>query len=249
MCLIVFSYKAIKNYDLIIAANRDEFYHRRTKPAAYWEEDRRIWGGRDLESGGSWMGVRSDGRFAFLTNYRNLYLPSLSQTESRGLLIRDFLLGDQSPQQFQKEKESGSQNFEGFNLIFGDRSSAYYWNPKKYLFQELAPGIYGLSNGVLDEPWFKVTQAKQFFQAELDKGMFQNPEPFFGFLQDRTQAQDSELPDTGMGMDREKMLSSIFIELPGYGTRSSTYVALPEVDSPSSVEKGDLILKEQVWIS
>lgn len=249
MCLIVFSYKATDNFDLIIAANRDEFYHRKTKSAEYWEEDLRIWGGRDLESGGSWMGIRSDGRFAFLTNYRNLYLPSLTQPESRGHLVRDFLLGDQNPQEYYKEKELGSQNFEGFNLVFGDTSSAYYWNPKRSLFYELTPGIYGLSNGVLDEPWFKVTQAKQFFKDKLGKEMILNPEPFFEFLQDRTQAPDSELPDTGMGKEQEKLLSSIFIEFPGYGTRSSTYVALPKLDSFFSEGKRDIILKEKVWIS
>ncbi|MCG9873423.1 MAG: NRDE family protein [Leptospiraceae bacterium] len=242
MCLISFSYKFPEGNHFVLAANRDEFYDRKTLAANSWEEDPRVWGGRDLQNGGAWLGVRVDGRFAFLTNYRDFRLKPLASPISRGHLVRDFLLSEDSPKAFIESRITNSSSYEGFNLIVGNHTSAHYWNNIKKLEHELAPGIYSVSNGILDEPWPKLQKAKSRFSSLIessDKNQF-DPNQFFNYLQDKTQAEEDKLPDTGIPRDKEKALSSIFIELPGYGTRSSTFVSFPQ--------NGRVIREERVWI-
>lgn len=247
MCLVAFAFRYPIGYDLVLVANRDEFHARKTAPAQYWEEDPRIWGGKDLEGGGTWMGVREDGRFAFLTNYRNLYLPPVSQPRSRGLLVRDYLLGEKDPQEYLKIQIPQADSFDGFSLVVGDRNSAWYWNPKVGVCKSLDPGIYGLSNGVLDEPWWKLTRAKSRLSEIISEGNLDRVphDRFWDILADRRQAPEGGLPDTGIGEEKERSLSSIFIDLPGYGTRSSTIAILPSVASGLSQQS---VLKEKTWI-
>lgn len=242
MCLISFSYKYPEGTHFILAANRDEFYQRKTLPADTWVEDPRVWGGRDLQNGGAWLGVRVDGRFAFLTNYRDFRLKPVSQPISRGHLVRDFLLSEDAAKNFIQSRHDNASSYEGFNLIIGDHNSAYYWNNIKNLVQTIEPGIYSVSNGILNEPWPKLLKAKSRFSSLVDStnNTHIDPNQFFNYLQDKTLAEDKDLPDTGIPKDKEKALSSIFIELPGYGTRSSTFVSFPQ--------QGKVIREERVWI-
>ncbi|MCC5816761.1 MAG: NRDE family protein [Leptospira sp.] len=248
MCLIAFSFQYPINYHLIVAANRDEFFNRKTAPANYWEEDTRIWGGKDLEGGGTWMGVREDGRFAFLTNYRNLHLVPISNPISRGQLVREFLISELEPKDYIQSKKEFSGRYEGFNLVVGDLNTALYWNNKLDLLHELQKGIYTISNGTLLDNWYKTDIIKDDFQAFLDRGNIGDREAIFQMLKNGTRAPKSKLPDTGIGEEKEWALSSPFIELPGYGTRSSTYVALKMDNTQESRKVAPIVLEERVWV-
>ncbi|WCL49849.1 NRDE family protein [Leptospira sp. GIMC2001] len=240
MCLIVFSYKYPSDYFLVLASNRDEFYSRATSQADYWQEDPSIWGGRDLLNNGTWLGIGKENRFAFLTNYRNLRLPPIKNPISRGHLVRDFLLGNDSPDTYKNLVLEKKDSYEGFNLVFGDQNQAFYLNNKKNLSYRLEPGIYGLSNGVLNESWPKTDRTKSAFTDLLNQNKLNDSDAFFSILSDRSFARVEELPDTGLGMERELAISAPFIEVPGYGTRSSCYVALPH--------QGKAILQEKVYV-
>jgi uncharacterized protein with NRDE domain len=241
MCLISFAYKFPEGHHLILAGNRDEFYTRKTLAADSWKEDPRVWGGRDLENDGAWLGVRVDGRFAFITNYRNLKLDPVSNPISRGHLVRDFLLGEMEPEDYIYSRMGQAESFEGFNLVVGNNETAIYWNNRMNIYQKLNPGIYGLSNGILNENWPKLKKAKEEFTLIIQKDHnLTESNPYFQILQDATLAEDNELPNTGLPFEKEKYLSSIFIQLPGYGTRSSTFVSFPR--------QGKVVREEKVWI-
>jgi uncharacterized protein with NRDE domain len=239
--MIAFAYNFPEGQHLILAGNRDEFYARKTLAADSWKEDPRIWGGRDLENDGAWLGVRVDGRFAFITNYRNLRNDPVHNPISRGHLVRDFLLSESDPEDFIYSRMGQSESFEGFNLVVGNKESAIYWNNRMSIYQKLNPGIYGLSNGILNENWPKLNRAKNEFSRIIQQdNNFKDSNSYFQILQDSTLAADKDLPDTGLPFEKEKYLSSIFIQLPGYGTRSSTFVSFPN--------QGKVVREERVWI-
>lgn len=216
MCLIALAYKIHPEYPLIIAANRDEFLERPTKAAEFWPDAPHILAGKDLKAGGTWMGVTKSGRFAALTNYRDLRRDRVDGP-SRGQLVLKALDGGVDG------IDAGV--YEGFNLLYGSVNALRYCNNIDGLDEELLPGVHGLSNAVLDTPWPKVTRAKQGMQQWVDGGAAPT-EPLFGLLMDDTKAVGGELPDTGVGLEWERMLSSILIRAEGYGTRCSTVVTV-----------------------
>lgn len=223
MCVIFFAYRQHAEYPLVLLANRDEFYARPTEAANYWNDFPEIFAGRDLVHGGTWLGVTKPGRFAAVTNFRDPFAPT--GTISRGNLVGDFLKSTDSVEEYLGKIRASAADFSGFNLLVGEinaknQTLGYYSNRAEEI-KILAPGIYGLSNHLLDTPWRKVEKGK----AELLK-LIQNTEKekFFEILSDRSLAEDAELPDTGIGYEREKLLSAIFIETPVYGTRSSSVV-------------------------
>ena len=228
MCLILFSLRQHPTYKLILAANRDEFYARKTEPASFWPDHKSILGGRDLEAMredgtcGTWMAMTTSGKMAMITNYRD-FKNLKTKAPSRGHLVSDFLIGDVSPQLYLQQIEKTKNEYNGFNLITGDVNHLFYLSNYKNGISHLSSGFYGLSNHLLETPWPKVVSAKSKMKSILQKPTIE-PEELFEILRDETIANDDQLPDTGIGMERERALSSIFIKTDGYGSRCSTVI-------------------------
>lgn len=229
MCLIVFAYQRSEKYPLILLANRDEFYDRPTRGVHFWEDAPEVFAGRDLARGGTWLGITKTGRFAALTNFRQA--GGVKGTISRGNLVSRFLQEDMPVSDYLENVKERSSDYSGFNLLVGDFSEketafAYYSNRGDQQIRMLDAGIYGLSNHLLDTPWPKVLRAKSGLAEILENPDDPGKERCFELLQNRTLAEDPDLPDTGIGPEREKILSPIFIETPVYGTRCSSIVLL-----------------------
>jgi uncharacterized protein with NRDE domain len=227
MCLIVFAWQVIPGMPLIAAANRDEFYDRPATPAAWWEDHPQVYAGRDLQGGGTWLGVTRTGRFAALTNIR---APSEKRSDapSRGALVADYLTGQTSAREYVDRIATNAGVFNGFNLLVGDCNELIWFSNRKNddmrNGQPLAPGIYGLSNDLLDTPWPKVVRTKAQFASLLCQGAPE--EAYFEMLTDTTRTSDCRLPKTGVGIELERVLSAVCIKSPNYGTRVSTVVQL-----------------------
>ncbi|MEF8733801.1 MAG: NRDE family protein [Candidatus Accumulibacter meliphilus] len=220
MCLILIAWQAHPDYPLVVAANRDEFFARPAAAAAFWPEAPQVLAGRDLEAGGSWLGISRAQRFAALTNYREGGRVA-SNARSRGALVADFLSGDTRPSAYLAQVAARAVDYNGFNLFVADgQCLAYYANRGDSPPRLLSPGIYGLSNHLLDTPWPKLATAKASFAealAELPKHA-----AFFDLLADQEIVADSHLPETGVPLAWERILSSIFVRSEDYGTRAST---------------------------
>jgi uncharacterized protein with NRDE domain len=222
MCLIFLAWRRHPDYRLVVAANRDEFYARPTAPADYWEDAPELLAGRDLEGGGTWLGVSRGGRFAALTNYRR-GASRMENAPTRGRLVSDFLLSESAPGDYLRSLANRAGAYNGFNLLVGDRKSLYWFSSHGGEPLKLESGIYAVSNDLLDTPWPKVVRGKKSFQRLLEAGDIDRP-AMFDLLMDRHTAEDAALPDTGIGLARERALSPIFITAGDYGTRSSTLV-------------------------
>jgi uncharacterized protein with NRDE domain len=221
MCLILFAYKHHPDYPLILAANRDEFYERSTSKAHFWEDHPGVLAGRDIKYGGTWMGITTGGRFAAVTNYRDLR-EFREHPMSRGLMVKEFLTTHETPETFLEKVIPEQDKYNGFNLILGDLTSFVYYSNRGSETRALEPGIYGLSNHLIDTPWPKVTRSRDAFIRVLTGSGGVDPEPLFKILSDRNIAADQELPDTGFGLEWERILSSPFIATASYGTRATT---------------------------
>jgi uncharacterized protein with NRDE domain len=231
MCLIVFAWRVIPGLPLVACANRDEYYDRPATPAGPWPDAPHIIAGRDLRGGGSWMGVTKTGphgpKFAALTNIRS---PSDWRTDAptRGALVADFLKDGVDAPAYLERIAPDAEAYNGFNLILGDAAGIYWFSNRAGADprngKALEPGIYGVSNGLLDAPWPKVVRTKATFASLLLQGAPE--EAYFEMLADTTRAPDMRLPDTGVPIDLERQLSAVCIEIPGYGTRTSTVVKL-----------------------
>lgn len=227
MCLILLAYRVHPRYPLILAANRDEFYQRPTVPAAFWESEPHLLAGRDLKSGGTWLGISRIGRIAALTNFRDPHSVR-DNAPSRGGLVTDFLLGNMPPAEYLEILRQRSQVYNGFNLIFGDQEQLFVYSNRGNVPPLLQPGIHGLSNHLLDTPWPKVTRGKRALAEILAHGKQPAVEDIFALLVDCTLPDDSLLPDTGVGLETERLLAPLFISGPTYGTRSSTLIMIDE---------------------
>jgi len=235
MCVIFIAWQMRADQPLILIANRDEFYDRPTAAATRWYDSPTITAGRDLVRGGTWLGITDSGRFAAVTNYRDPSAPT--GRRSRGDLVRDFLGGSMSSAEFLAAVDRDSHEFSGFNLLVGESPGAlWYYSNRERRPRKLLPGIYGLSNHLLDTPWPKVRRGKTVFAA-LVADHLTKADNYFELLGDKTLAPDDELPETGIGYEREKLLSSIFIETPIYGTRSSTIVTTDRTGRLSLTER------------
>jgi uncharacterized protein with NRDE domain len=221
MCLILFAHRAIPGYALVLAANRDEFFARPTESANYWTDAPHVLAGRDLEKGGTWMGVTRDGRWAAVTNYRDGTRPETG-SRSRGELVARYLLEGSSAASYAAAVASAGAEYHGFNLLVGDSEGLHYVSNRVARARVLEPGIYGLSNHLLDTPWPKVERGKRQMEALLGGNAEDPTEPLLGLLADHRPADDGDLPETGVSRGWEKLLSSVFIRAPGYGTRASS---------------------------
>lgn len=235
MCLIVFAYECHSTYRLILAANRDEYFARPTRPAEYWPEHPSILAGRDLRSGGTWLGLTRRGRLAAVTNYRD---PRwiVPDPPSRGLLVADYLSGDLSPERFLAEVKSRGHLYQGFNLLLGDLSKLFYYSNRGDAIRIVGPGVHGLSNHLMDTSWPKVTVAKSMLENLLGKGS-EDPEDYYSILTDRKAFPDHELPETGVGIELERHLSPIFVSGRSYGTRFSTLIFIDRKNRAKFIER------------
>jgi len=224
MCLILFAYNVHPSYRLILAANRDEFFDRPSEAADFWPDQPQVLGGRDLKEMGTWLGVTKEGRFAAITNYRDP-LSLKSNAPSRGKLVSDYLTGNLSAEDYLHRIMTDALQFNGFNLLLGDSENLWVYSNRGAL-QKLKPGIYGLSNHLLDTPWPKVQRGKNLLKNALDKKGADLDEALLNLLADRHVPPDNELPDTGVSSEWERILSPMFIASPVYGTRSSTILLM-----------------------
>ncbi|MDD5723935.1 MAG: NRDE family protein [Syntrophales bacterium] len=223
MCLILFSYRSHPGYPLILAANRDEFYERPTAQASFWKEAPNMLAGRDLQDGGTWLGVTKSGRMAAITNYRNPR--ALKEgAPSRGALVSGFLRGDEPPGEYIRRIRPDAGRYNGFNLLLGDGSGLFYFSNTTNVFCEISPGIHGISNHLLDTPWPKVKRGIYLLDGLIARHEDPQPDEIFHILADPSRPDDRDLPDTGVGLEWERVLSSIFIQSEGYGTRSSSFL-------------------------
>ena len=223
MCLILFAHRAHRNYPLILAANRDEAYTRPAAAAAFWDDHPQIYGGRDLEKGGSWLGLTRSGRIAAVTNYRDRNAGRTAPL-SRGALVSGFLAGDSDTESYLDRVKKQAEQYNGFILVAGDLNAMYWFSNRGPGVEKIPAGVHGLSNHLLNTPWPKIERSKQAMAALLGASEAELVSRLFDLLADRSEAPDDTLPDTGVGLQRERELSPIFISGERYGTRASTVI-------------------------
>lgn len=213
MCLVVFSWQPESTQPLLLLANRDEVKARPSRALAQWSDQPNVYAGRDLEAGGTWLGITEQRRFAALTNIRGADLADPAR--SRGALVSDYLTTSLSPAAYAQQVGSAAQHYSGFNLLLGDLQAMWYVSSRHPRPVRLSPGIYALCNGSLDTPWPKLVRIRSRFAQQLSA----DDAILFELMQDEQRADDDQLPDTGVGLAMERMLSSIFIRGEVYGTR------------------------------
>jgi uncharacterized protein with NRDE domain len=236
MCLILLAYDLHPRYRLVVAANRDEFYDRPSAAVDWWHDQPDVLAGRDLRGGGTWLGVTRAGRFSALTNFREP--DRIEDAPSRGGLVLAALTSDQAPQHYLAGVQSTAAAYNGCNQLVGDeRSLWYYSNRDPGPPRQLDRGLFGLSNHLLDTPWPKVAGGKR----ELEEALRLDGEPLverlLELLGDRSMPTDDNLPDTGVGLQLERVLAPRFIVSPVYGTRTSYVVTFDR--------NGEVVMVEQ----
>ncbi len=223
MCLIAFAWMPERERCLVLAANRDEFHERPARPMAWWPERPNCLAGQDLQAGGTWLAVGRDGRWAAVTNFRD---PGAAAGQaSRGELPLAFVSGDVSPADCAADVYARRQDYGPFNLLVGDRHSLWYAGSRAGP-ESVPPGLHALSNGLLDQPWPKSSRAMTALGGLLAGDGEMDPDRLFKLMDDRAPAPDAELPDTGVGLEAERLLSPPFIVSPRYGTRCSTVISI-----------------------
>lgn len=223
MCLIVVAWRATPALPLVVAANRDEWRERPAEPAHWWSEHPRLLAGRDLRAGGTWMGITREGRFAAVTNFRDP-ADRRATARSRGGIVTEFLLGAETPRRFLVALAARAGEYNAFNLILGDGAGLFYYGSRENEAREIEPGVHGLSNHLLDEPWPKVVEGRRGMEAALAS---RDPAPaLFEMLSREAIAPDADLPATGVGLEWERRLSSALITGDDYGTRASTVLTV-----------------------
>src|SRR4030042_7089400 len=236
MCLILLALREHPSHKIILAANRDEYYDRPSTLPAFWDEAPGVLAGKDLRSGGTWLGITKNGRIAAITNYRDP-ASTKSNAPSRGWLVREFLLGTEKPVEYLAKVRQEREGYNGFNLLVGVSDELYWYSNRAGDIVKLSPGFHGISNRLLDTPWPKVIRGTQGFSEILGKDKEISPETLFDLLRDRTPASEEMLPDTGVGTEWERILSPIFIVSSTYGTRSSTLIFIDKNDQVTFIDK------------
>jgi uncharacterized protein with NRDE domain len=233
MCLLVIAFRRHERLPLIVAGNRDEFHGRPAQDAHWWPDHPDVLGGRDLQAGGTWLAVHRNGRFATVTNYRDAR-KERAGLKSRGHLITGFLNGGESPLDYLKGIDG--DDYAGFNLLVADPNAAAYLSNRGAAMRELPPGIYGLSNATLDEPWTKVTRSKASLKTLLDEDKV-NATNLLRLLDDRDRASSDAVQANGLSFSMAHALTAPFIVLPEYGTRCSTVLTVSEEGGVHFVER------------
>ncbi|WP_334020179.1 NRDE family protein [Alteromonas sp. S015] len=227
MCILFIANNMRDDYPLIIAANRDEFYARPTAPSTFWENHPHLLAGQDLEANGTWMGVTRNGSIAALTNVRDPHNIN-SNAVSRGELVANWLKQNAASKEYANQSaylatlENTRHQFNGYNLLFGNVNALQVYNNVNNSTHTIATGVFGLSNADIATPWPKVTQGATALNDYVQQQSTINDDDLFDILRHDNKAKDALLPDTGIGYEWEKALSSIFIQTEKYGTRTST---------------------------
>lgn len=233
--LVLVAHEAHPQYRLIVAANRDEYHHRETLPAAWWEDTPEVFGGRDLEAGGTWLGISRQGHFATITGYRDVKAHRAG-LRSRGLIVSDFLAGDAGSMSTLHTLSERPRDHNPFSVLMHDGSALGWCSNRIRGARKLEPGIYGLSNHLLDTPWPKVGSGKSELASLVDSGPVR-ARNLLAVLDERTEAADKALPHTGVGVDCERWLSPRFVVGRSFGTRSSTLVLVSRDGEVEFVER------------
>ena len=223
MCLVVTAWRSHPRLPLILAGNRDEFHARPAAPARWWEETPDLLAGRDLEAGGTWLGVTRDGRYGVVTNYREG--SPRGAERSRGLLLTEWLSGGESADEFAARLEQEEERYAGFNLLYGDRSVLRYHTNREAVSRTLTPGIHAVSNALLDTPWPKLVLTRRRLEKLISDSRLE-PESLLAMLADTTPAGEDGEADPALEPAVRRVLSAPFILTPTYGTRCSTVVLL-----------------------
>lgn len=224
MCLAIFALNVLPDWPLIVVANRDELHARPTEAARPWDEAPSLLAGRDLQAGGTWLGLTTSGRIALLTNYRETGMHD-NQAPSRGRLAEHFLRQEQSAQQYLQGLQQNAAPYNGFNLLAGDQNGLWYYSNRLNTVPTKVPdGVSGVSNATFNTPWPKLLRTQRSVSEHLANTQRPDPARLFEIFQDTVRAADHELPDTGVGLDREKLLGSPFINNERYGTRCTTII-------------------------
>ena len=236
MCLIAIAWRAHSDYELIVAANRDEFHDRPAAPAAFWNDAPGVFGGRDLKQGGGWLALHESGRLAAVTNVRRMVPPD-PKAPSRGALVARFLGSNKTADAYSRGLNGNAENYAGFNLLLHDgHHLSYCTNSESYRCESLDPGIHIVSNASLDTPWPKAQRLRRALQAFINQRVASR-KLLFTALGDCEQAADSKLPDTGVGLELERFLSPPFIRGDRYGTRASTVVTIARDGRAEFIER------------
>jgi len=222
MCLIVFAHHAHPKYPFILLANRDEYYERPTLEMGFWEEEPDLIGGRDLRAGGTWLAMNRSGAFAAVTNVRASILQP--NAKSRGHLPIDFLKSSQTSEAFMRKLSTQAITYNGFNFLTRKGDTLLHFNNQLGIINQVPAGIHGLCNASLNTSWPKLDQLKTRFKASIDKNV--DNVALLNLMMDKQMAEDKFLPETGITQEMERALSSIFINLPTYGTRSTTLITI-----------------------
>lgn len=225
MCLILFAWKAVPGAPLIVAANRDESFNRPATACGYWPDHPDILAGRDQQAGGTWLGVTRGGRFAALTNYRN---PADRRTDvpSRGELVADFLKGRDDAESFVRRLKERGAAYNGFSYLACDGERFFFYSNRDQGPSEVAPGVHGLANHLLDTPWPKVVKGRDGLARLIGQPF--SPDPYLALMDDSVPAAERDLPNTGMDAESERRLSSLRILAGDYGTRCTSVVRLSD---------------------
>ncbi|KHF40273.1 NRDE family protein [Halalkalibacter okhensis] len=223
MCLLSVGLHVHPDYDLILVSNRDEFFERKTKRAHIWQENPDVVAGKDLELGGTWLGVTKTGRLAGVTNVREPF--KQERMKSRGVLVTDFLFTHDEPERYVKKVLKEKDQYQGFNLITGS-GDQWIYTSNRSLMENLDKGIHVISNAGLNTEWPKTRKLKQKFEYVLNEPFTEEQliNKCMDILQDDELARDDQLPNTGVTLELERMLSPIFIKGTEYGTRASTVI-------------------------
>jgi len=234
MCLILFALNQHTEFPLVVIANRDEYYLRPTRSAHWWQDSAGIFAGRDLQAQGTWMGINKNGRFAAVTNVREPGMLAPASLSS-GKLPREFLASDEAAETFIDRIKPEADDYAGFNLLIGDSAGLFFYSNRQAEVIEIPAGIHGISNGLFDEAWPKLDSGKQALATVLAASPDNNE--LMKILTDTTMAQDEHLPDTGVTLGFERMLSSRFIRSADYGTRACSVVKFDQQNNISFVEQ------------
>ena len=225
MCLILFAWDAHPDYEYVAVANRDEFHARPTAAAAFWQDEPAILAGRDLQAGGTWMGVSRNGRFAAITNYREPAAPEIPLERSRGVLVRDFLTSKAGPGVAAESLEHEAAQYRGFNLMLGHAGELVYVSNRGAQARAVAPGIHGLSNHLLDTDWPKVHEGRERLANIVERDVIDR-EALFALMTDRKPVGGTLPGGEAPRLAPEDLVRHYFIESSVYGTRSITVLLL-----------------------
>jgi uncharacterized protein with NRDE domain len=236
VCLILFGWRAHPDYRLVLAANRDEFHERPTAAAEFWPQQPGLLAGRDLQAGGTWLGVTRSGRLAAVTNFREPLEPEMPLERSRGELVTGFLTGEQPPLDHAEGLRASGASYRGFNLLLGTPDSLAYASNRHEHPSEIVAGCHGLSNHLLDTDWPKVRSGRARLGRLLEGGRV-DPEALFDLLTERSLVPGDMPAGAGDSEIRRHLMNHYFIVSPVYGTRSSTVVLMDRRERVTFIER------------